>query len=267
MNKKTIFFLAIILFVFLVQPAAAETLSDISFKGVSNLSATVAHPDLGPWFFSQFIGYLLAAGVNLDIVYLLLVVPFIAFAIAFFRQVIGISTFGVYTPLLLSLSFILLGIYFGLAILLIVILVSYLLRNLIGQMNLLYIPRTSFLFSCIDLSFFLVIWFGLNFGSPVSISLAIFPMLMISTISEKFSSAQTEDGFHEAVKGVVQTIVVAIVSYYFVIWPSLANLIVGYPEVVFIPLFGSLLLGKFTGLRLMEFFRFRNLLKENIEEE
>ena len=251
---------------FFPAPLSAQSQPEI-FQGISSLEPTVIHGESMAWPASRFLQSLFDQGLSVEVAYLLLVVPFIAFLIAFLRQVVGVSTFGVYTPLMLSLTFLLLGIWFGLATLLVVLLASYLLRSFVNKMNLLYIPRASFMLSAIGLAFFIVIWFGLQYGSPVAITLAIFPMLMMSTIAERFLSAQSEEGFGEALSGVIQTIVVAVISYVVVIWPWLSHKIIGYPELIILPLAGDLLLGKFTGLRLIEYFRFRTLFRENVEEE
>lgn len=272
MKKTFIVFILFLAFLGVVTPAVSlaatvNNQTDFSLEGVIDIPDKVVHQDNPLWPFSWMIDYFIQNGVASDILYLVLAVPFITFIIAFFRQVVGISTFGVYSPLLISLSFLLLGQLFGLAMLLLIIAVSSILRKMISKVNLLYIPRTSFLISCTALSFFIVIWFAINFGSPVAIGVAIFPMLMISTISERINSAQIEEGFSEAFKGIVQTIIISLVAYYFVIWPWLIKTTIAYPEIILLPLVGTLLLGKFTGLRLIEYFRFRTLFKDTIEEE
>lgn len=272
MKKILIVFILLLAIFGVVNPSAAwaatvNNQTDFSLEGVIEIPSAVVHQESPLWPLSWLIDYFIQSGVASDILYLILTVPFIAFIIAFFRQVVGISTFGVYSPLLISLSFLLLGQIFGLAMLLLIILVSYALRKVISRANMLYIPRTSFLISCTALSFFIVIWFVINFGSPVAIGVAIFPMLMISTISERINSAQVEEGFSEAFKGIIQTIVISLLAYYFVIWPWLIKTVISFPEIILLPLAGTLLLGKFSGLRLIEYFRFRTLFKDTIEEE
>lgn len=267
--QKIFTILFVVLCIFgVVQGALAVEVDQtfFSLEGVPSLPHDVEHKNSPLWPASWLIGYFIDNGVSPDILYLILAVPFITFIIAFFRQVVGVSTFGVYSPLLISLSILLLGQVFGIGVLLVIILISYMLRKMISKINLLYIPRTSFLISCIALSFFIIIWFAINFGSPVAIGVAIFPMLMISTISERINSAQVEEGFSNALKGVVQTIIVSLIAYYFVIWPWLMQLTISTPEIILLPLLGNLLLGKFTGLRLIEYFRFRTLFKDSIEE-
>lgn len=215
---------------------------------------------------STIITGFIAQGIPPNTIYLILAFPFTAFFIAFARQFIGLSTFGVYTPLMLTTSFLILGVNLGLSILFVVILMSYTLRKIFNKVDLLYIPRVSMMFSFISLSFLVTIWFILKFSTSVSITLAIFPMLVMSTMSEKFVSVQSEEGMGNAMFSVFETILIAVFSYYFLIWTSFADLLMSMPELILLPFIGNFILGKFSGLRLTEYFRFRMLFRENIEE-
>jgi len=79
-----------------------------------------------------------------------------------------------------------------------VMVVSYLIRLLFNRVELLYVPRVSLLLSTLSLSFFLVLGLAVYFKSSVNLTLAVFPMLVMATISEKFLSAQSEDGIRSA---------------------------------------------------------------------
>lgn len=208
----------------------------------------------------------IAQGIPPNAIYLILAFPFAAFFIAFARQFLGLSTFGVYTPLMLVISFLVLGVTLALIILFVVIASSYIVRKVFSKIELLYIPRISLMFSFISLSFLVAIWFILKFSNSVAVTLAIFPMLVMSTMSEKFVSAQSEEGISTALFSAVETIIISILAYYFLVWSSFADLLMSMPELILLPLVGNFILGKFTGLRLTEYFRFRMLLKENIEE-
>lgn len=215
---------------------------------------------------SSILSGFIAQGIPSNAIYLILAFPFAAFFIAFSRQVIGLSTFGVYTPLMLIISFLILGINLGLTVFFVVIAISYILRRIFNQIELLYIPRVSLIFSFISLSFLITIWVVLKFSSPGVITLSIFPMLVMSTMSEKFVSAQSEEGIRNALFSAFETVIIAIFSYYFLIWTNFVDLLMSMPELILLPLIGNFLLGKFSGLRLTEYFRFRMLLKENMEE-
>ncbi len=158
------------------------------------------------------------------------------------------------------------GIGFGLSVLVIVVLVSYLLRTLFERTNILYIPKVALLISLTSISFLFIIWVLLATDSNISIALAIFPMLVMSTLSEKFISTQSEEGIKTAFTATFETIAVAVAIYYIVSWSSFSNTIISMPELILIPIIGTLMLGKFSGLRLTEYFRFRSIVTNDSEE-
>ncbi|MFA6098997.1 MAG: 7TM domain-containing protein [Patescibacteria group bacterium] len=217
---------------------------------------------------SHAITNFITKGIPTNTIYLLLAYPFIVLIITFFRQVVGIAAFGIYTPSVIALSLIILGLYFGLATILIVVAVSYILRIILNRFKLIYMAKTGLILASIGLSFLALMWILSYYQVSLAISLAIFPMLVMSTVSEKFLSAQSEEGLRGALLGVVKTIFVSLVAYYLVVWTTFNNLLLSWPELILVPLVGLIILGRFTGLRLNEYFRFRSLFKEkNIEEE
>lgn len=215
---------------------------------------------------SAVLSSFIAQGIPPNTIYLILAFPFAAFLVAFARQFIGLSTFGVYTPLMLVISFLILGINLGLIILLVVIASSYVVRKVFAKIELLYIPRVALMFSFISLSFLVAIWFILKFSTSAVITLAILPMLVMSTMSEKFVSAQSEEGISKALFSALETVIISVLAYYLLVWSSFVDLLMSMPELILLPLLGNFILGKFSGLRLTEYFRFRMLLKENMEE-
>ena len=216
---------------------------------------------------SRMMSYFVSRGVSQSVLFLLLAVPFITFFIAFARQVIGVRTFGVYAPLMLTLSFILLGLKFGFIVFAVVLVVSYLIRLLFDRVELLYIPKISLLLSALSLSFFLVLGVAVEFDAQINLALAVFPMLVMSTVSEKFLSAQSEGGLKSAVQIAGETVVVSLLAYGFVQWSWLQNSILAFPEVIILPIVGCVWIGRWTGLRLTEYFRFSALFGDDTREE
>lgn len=218
------------------------------------------------FFLSGLVTLLVSKGVTGNTIYLILMIPFLAFFVTFFRQVIGLSTFGVYTPVMVVASFFILGLGFGLLTFLFAVVTSHIVKRIVNKFELLYLPKVALNLSFISLSFLIVIWIALLFDISISFSLAIFPMLVMSNVAEKFMAAQTEEGFKGALIAVIQTLIVVVVSYYIIIWTSFNNWVMSWPELILAPLILTLLIGKFTGLRLSEYLRFRSLFSEHTEE-
>jgi len=220
------------------------------------------------WFFplSRLSNYFLANGISSNVAFLCLSVPFVAFLVAFWRQFVGFSTLGIFPPLILTMSFLVLGIKFGLFVFALVMLIGYLLRFFFEKTELTHVPRMSFLFAILGMIFFLVLGIAIQTGISIDLSLAIFPMLAMIMISERFVAEQNASGPKNAFILMIDTVVIAVIGYLFLESDWLKNLILSYPEMVVFPFLGLWFLAKFTGLRITEYFRFRSLINDNAQE-
>lgn len=218
------------------------------------------------------VNYLLAQNIPPEVILLVLLLPVIAMLVAFFKQVIGITTFGVYTPAMLTLAFLMIGLKLGIAILLTVVVASVAVRHILKRYRLAYTPRVSIVLSIVALAIFLSLvlltWFAPNHiqvGDLISAS--IFPMLVMSTLAEKFVSLQTEKGASSALHVFLEALLVAVVCYLVVgKWEFLRMLILTTPEIIGLVLLIEVGLGRFTGLRFTEYIRFREVIKKSQEE-
>ncbi|PID70045.1 hypothetical protein CSB37_03480 [bacterium DOLZORAL124_38_8] len=246
------------------NPQIVQTLQKrgISFELVDGLNHK--NPFL---IFSNLTSYFVANGISANVIYLLLAVPFITFVIAFFRQFIGISTFGVFSPLMLTLSFLLLGFNFGFLSFLVVMVVGYMIRSIFKKVELLYIPRVSLLHSALAISFLPVLGLAVYFDTSINLVLAIFPLMVMATVSEKFVSAQSEGGLKKALISAGETVFVSLIAFALLKIPSISNTITSTPEIILLPVLGNVWLGKFTGLRLSEYVKFRTIFQNKGEDE
>lgn len=248
------------------KPSVALIVNELSIRGIEaqRVDAKSRIPVYLP--FSRLLNLFSSSGLSQTVIYLLLSVPFLAFVIAFFRQFIGVSTFGVLAPLMLSLALLVLGLQFGMVVFLVVMLVSWAIRVLFDRVELLYIPKVALLLSCLALSFFVVLGLAVYFEASLDLSLTIFPMMVMSSISEKFLSSQSSEGIRSAMIAVVETVLVALIAYAFVDWAVVKDNVLAVPELIILPILGTIWLGRFTGLRVSEYIKFRSLLREDSQE-
>lgn len=217
-------------------------------------------------FMSFFVNYMVEKGVPTNSLLLILMLPVIVTIVAFLKQVVGLPTMGVYTPSIIALSFVALGIQFGLLIFVMILVFGTLTRMFLRHYRLLYIPRMAIVLSIVSLTILCVMLVGAYFNISQLVSISVFPMLIMSTMVEKFVSIQGERGFRQAIVMIGATTLVSIVCYYVVEWSFLKTLIFGHPELIFGFLFADVLLGRWTGLRLMEYVRFREIFRYTEEE-
>lgn len=229
-------------------------------------------------FMGYFVNFLINNGIPDNTIALLLLLPVIATVIAFMRQVIGITTYGIYTPSIITLSFLIIGMYTGLLTLLSAIIVGSLARLILKRVRMLFIPKMAIVITLVSLSLFLllIVSIYLNLFDAAFLSIAIFPMLILSTLVEKFDSAKSEKSLFSASFLMGETLLVSIIAYFVaggeinlglgtLKFEFIKNMLLNHPETVFLFLIFNIFLGKWTGLRVLERVRFREVLR-NTEE-
>lgn len=234
---------------------------------------------LRPWnFISYFVNILVDNGIPDNTIALLLLLPVIATVVAFMRQVVGITTFGIYTPSIITLSFLIIGMQAGLLTLLAAIAVGVLTKPLLKRLRMLFVPKMAIVLTVVSFTLLLILISGIKMDlfNAQFVSIAIFPMLILGTLVEKFMSTKTESGFSTATVLMGETLLVSIVAYFIAggevdLWfvsfkfEFIKNLMLTYPEIVILLLIINIALGKWSGLRVLERIRFREVLR-HIEE-
>lgn len=234
---------------------------------------------LRPWnFMSYFVNVLINNGIPDNTIALLLLLPVIATVVAFMRQVIGLTTFGIYTPSIITLSFLVIGMYAGLLTLALAVLIGIISKPLLSKVRMLFIPKMAIVITLVSLSLLLLLIGSIyiHLFDAQFLSIAIFPMLILSTLVEKFVSSKGEKSFASATVLMGETILVSIVAYFIaggeinlgittLKLDLIKRLMLTYPETVLLLIIFNILLGKWTGLRVLERVRFREILR-HIEE-
>jgi hypothetical protein len=211
---------------------------------------------------SPIITYFLTQGVPFDTVALLLMLPIIATFIAFLRQVVGIKAFGIYTPLIITFAFLATnGLKYGIIIFLAVIAAGVAMRFVLKPFRLLYLPRVAIMLSVVALLILVMLTLGGSARRTGLASVSIFPILIMITLVEKFVAVQIEKGNKAALILTLETLAISVVGYFIASWSILIKLLVEAPWIVLLTIPINVLLGKWTGLRLSEYFRFRKIIK------
>jgi len=206
--------------------------------------------------------YFITQGVPLDTVVLLLLLPLIATLVAIFRQIVGLKAFGIYTPTIIAFAFLAIGIKYGVAIYLTVVFVGILMRYALKKLRLLYLPRVAITMTVVSIALLFALVLGGSFQRTGLAAVSIFPLLIIITLVEKFVAVQIEKGSRKALFLALETLFIALAGFFLASWHGLAEIIVAYPWTVLLVIPFNVFLGKWTGLRLLEYIRFREVLKK-----
>jgi len=212
---------------------------------------------------SPIVNFFIYEGVPLETISLILMLPIIATFIAFLRQVVGIKAFGIYTPLLIIFAFLATdGLRYGIAIFIAVILIGMAMRFVLRPFRLLYLPRVAIMVSVVAILILFTLVIGGNMKRTGLASVSIFPILIMITLVEKFITVQIEKGNKTALVLAFETLIISIAGFYIASWNFLIDFLITYPWITLLTIPFNIALGKWTGLRLSEYFRFRNVIKK-----
>lgn len=235
--------------------------SPITHRLLGTFSARTVR-DLGITNFMSFaINFLVNRGVPINNIILILMLPVIATILAFSRQVIGLKAFGLITPAMTTLSFLVLGLQYGLLVFSVVLAAGTFTRLLLRKLHLLYLPRMGLVLTMVSLSILGLYGIGIVTQQTTLLSFSIFPILILILLAEEFISVQFTSGAKRAFTITAFTLGLSIGCYLIVSWQLMRTIIVSYPEVVLLAIPINIILGRWTGLRLTEYFRFRKLFR------
>lgn len=190
---------------------------------------------------------------------ILLLVPMGALLVCILRNLVGFSTFGVFMPLLMALAFRNTGIIYGLGIFSGVIAIGYLLRRGMNNLRLLLVPRLSVLLTIVISCLVILAMVGSKIGFREFMAVGLFPIVILTMIIERFFVLLEEAGTYEAFITAAESAAVAFISYEVIRWETLQLTFFIYPELILAVAALQILVGRYTGFRLSELFRFREL--------
>lgn len=216
-------------------------------------------------FMSQFVNKLSNMGINTSDIYIILLLPLFLSLVSFAKHMIGLSTLGNIIPVFIALLFIKLSIVFTLWILWLLLICNIILWRILNKYTLLYSPKVS-LITIVNLIFFMGIYHIITYFWLIDIPINdVLYIAIFFIIAEKLITIITSKEFREYKKSINGTIVVSLISYMLFHFDGLRVFLMAYPEVllIFIPI--NFFIGRFTWLRVTEYFRFKEIIN-NIEE-
>jgi hypothetical protein len=212
----------------------------------------------------------------------LLLLPLAALIVCVFRTMIGIATFGTFGPALLGLvcrdpK----DLPWGLAVFVAIMVVGWGSRCVLDYFHLLLVPRISVVLTIIVLVLIAGVMVASNYGLTMKSFVSLLPLIILTHMVERFWTVETEDGTAASFKTLLGTVAVAVainlainldvvangaarvLGLGSVLSPGVVrNTLFRYPETLGLVLAAQFLVGRYTGYRLTELFRFRDLITE-----
>lgn len=200
-------------------------------------------------------------GVSVNTVVLLFLFPLVASLVAFSRQVVGLNGFGMITPSLLAIAFLSTGGLVGIAMLTFVVGAAILSKSAIKKVRIPYLPKLAILLWMVSVAVLGLMLIS-GFGSLRNfLTIGIFPIILFMSVAETFIEAQITRSFNSSLTMLMETVVLAFVSYKMMSSHLIQSVALLNPETwLVLVLVINLLIGRYKGLRLLEVWRFRKII-------
>ena len=191
---------------------------------------------------------------------ILFTLPIGALLVVFMRNMIGISTFGTFMPVLVALAFRETQLLLGIALFTLLVSVGLLVRFYMERLQLLFVPRIAAVLTLVIMLMALVSIVSNMLGYRQGLVISVFPMVILAMTIERMSVVWEEQGAEEALTQAGGSMLTAILGYLLMTHPQVEHMVFVFPEILLVVLALLLLAGRYTGYRLTELWRFRHML-------
>lgn len=205
--------------------------------------------------------YLQEKGVEDSVILLVLFLPVIVTVVTFLRLVIGLSSLGSRMPLIFAFTFLVLGPQIGISVIILLALISYLFRRALFRSHLLYTAKVGVLTSFLGVVLLFVMGWVVYFQWGSFDFANVLMLILLTAMIDRVASVEGEKGIWSTVRVFIETMIIAGSAYGIVAWDSLQILLLSHPEVLVLFIVANIFMGRFAGLRLLEYFRFREVLR------
>jgi hypothetical protein len=201
------------------------------------------------------------------LVEILLLLPIAALIICVFRNVIGLRSFGTFAPALIGLAFHDLHSLPGIFVFVTILLIGWLMRRVLDHYHLLQVPRVATMLTLIMMVLISAVVCANVYGASTTRYISLFPMIILCGMVERFWTLETEDSTSASFRTLFQTMLISTVIALVLSSTELVQHMLRFPETLGLIMAAQLLIGRYTGYRLMELLRFRDFLNRPTPEE
>ncbi len=190
---------------------------------------------------------------------IVLTIPLGVLVLVLLRNVVGFKTFGTFMPVLVALSFRGTELVAGIAFFAIIVALGLTVRFYLEHLKLVLVPRLASVLIVVVLLMAAVTMVSYKLGIATGLSVSLFPMVVQTMVIERMAIVWEERGAGEAMQQALGSILVASLAYLVMTYEPLVHLVFLYPELLLLILCCTLLLGRYSGYRLLELRRFKAL--------
>jgi hypothetical protein len=200
-------------------------------------------------------------GIPIGLIKIILLFPLGALIVAIFRNVIGLKTFGIFLPALIAIACRETGLVWGLTGFAVVLSTVSLVHFPMERLGILYTPKLVIMLVSVVLLFLAMSYFAIEFDYSSLAYITMFPIVVLTLSAERFARTISEESYKDAVITTLQTMIVAAAAFVAMNSQSMEAFFIAFPE-LFLAIVGiNLFLGRWIGLRVSEYVRFKWLIQ------
>ncbi|MBY0269683.1 MAG: UUP1 family membrane protein [Burkholderiales bacterium] len=189
----------------------------------------------------------------------ILVIPVGILLLVALRNIVGIKTFGTFMPVLIAIAFRQTGLGWGIVFFSIVVALGLAVRFYLEHLKLLLVPRLAAVVTVVVLLLAVLSVLSYKLGLDRGLSVGLFPIVILTMTIERMTVVWEERGAGEALQQAAGSLLVGVLCYLVMHAAYIEHLTFVFPELLLIVLAAILLLGRYTGYRLVELRRFKVL--------
>ena len=192
---------------------------------------------------------------------IMVMIPIGVLVILILRNLIGLQTLGTFTPVLIALAFRETQLGVGIVLFTVITALGLSLRSYLEHLKLQMLPRLSVVLTFVVVLIAAISLFSHKLGLERGLSVALFPMVILTMTIERLSITWEERGGGHAMKVAIGTLFAASIAHLLMSVPELVYFVFTFPAVLLILVGFMLAMGRYRGYRLTELVRFKAFVK------
>ncbi|MBT9265397.1 inactive transglutaminase family protein [Pseudomonas sp. MG-9] len=193
---------------------------------------------------------------------IMVMIPIGVLVILILRNLVGLQTLGTFTPVLIALAFRETQLGFGILLFTVITALGLSLRSYLEHLKLQMLPRLSVVLTFVVVLIAAISLFSHKLGLERGLSVALFPMVILTMTIERLSITWEERGASHALKVAIGTLFAASLAHLIMTVPELVYFVFTFPAILLIMVGFMLAMGRYRGYRLTELVRFKAFLKK-----
>jgi hypothetical protein len=193
---------------------------------------------------------------------LIMLLPVGALVVVFMRLIVGVRTAGTFMPVLIAMALLQTQLVPGVVSFVLVVALGLMMRSYLSALNLLLVARIAVLVILVIGIISVISIVSYRLGLISGLTIMFFPMIILAWTIERMSIIWEEEGPKEVLIQGGGSLLVAILAFLLMDLDIVSHLAFNFPELHLCVLALVLLLGRYTGYRVLELKRFSSFTEQ-----